>query len=201
MTLVKLNVAGTIFITKKSTLTQSHFFKTLLDDEKFADKKEDGSYFIDEDPVLFRHLLNKLRHPNYQFPEADSTNLKQLIDFYEIPSVNANKKHKKIILEGYEFKIQDKDNDIRIFDNIIKIKTVCFDYDNKYYMNFYHNDEPVCEINLYVAELFDVINDKYILNANTIKLINKYTYNKIEIIKEKDSKFLCEGFVDYVIFS
>lgn len=201
MALVKLNVGGTIFITKKSTLTQSHFFKTLLDDEKFADKREDGSYFIDEDPVLFRHLLNRLRHPDYQFPEADLDNLNKLVDFYEIPSVETNKKLNKMIMHGLTFKTKEKEHNHLInFHDIAKIKTICFKTDNRHYLRLYHDNDLICDINLYVDDLLVAKGEEYFLKTEMIILINKYTFNKMEIIKDVKSHEQCEGYVDYYVY-
>ena len=64
--LVKWNVGGTHFTTSRSTLDRSLFLSTLVD--KY--KPNDSSIFLDNDPVIFRHVLNVLRFgPDYNFPD------------------------------------------------------------------------------------------------------------------------------------
>lgn len=82
LTVVKLNVGGTVFSTSKHTL--------LLDSESFFAKMfgghfeplplEDGSFFIDRDPTWFGAILNYLRGKtiNLQFLQPS-----QIIDFKE----------------------------------------------------------------------------------------------------------------------
>ncbi len=63
--LIRLNVGGRIIVTCRETLTKlpnstlANFFNPSSPDRLFAN--EDGSYFLDYNPVLFSHLLDQLR--------------------------------------------------------------------------------------------------------------------------------------------
>lgn len=59
--IVTLQVGGKRFVTMSKTLTrESGFFSALLSD-RCDDRQPDGSYFIDTDPDLFKHILRYLR--------------------------------------------------------------------------------------------------------------------------------------------
>lgn len=59
---VKLNVGGHYFETSLQTLTrQSNTFFTTMFSGTELSKGKDGSYFIDQDGMLFRHILNYFR--------------------------------------------------------------------------------------------------------------------------------------------
>ncbi|KAJ9137728.1 hypothetical protein NKR23_g8963 [Pleurostoma richardsiae] len=62
---VSLQVGERRFTTTKETLVgESHFFASLLSG-RWKNALEDGSYFIDADPVLFEHILRFLRRGVY----------------------------------------------------------------------------------------------------------------------------------------
>ena len=61
---IKLNVGGTIFTTTRSTLCMSPYLASLL--EKEGEEKK-HTIFIDENPSIFKHVLNVLRDINYPF--------------------------------------------------------------------------------------------------------------------------------------
>lgn len=60
---IRLQVGGQNFITRPETLTEeSDFFRSLLSRwEDCRDKQPDGSFFVDADPDLFKHILRYLR--------------------------------------------------------------------------------------------------------------------------------------------
>lgn len=87
--IIKLNIGGKIIQTKKSTLCQSKFFNTLLNDYDISDE-----VFIDDDPDLFIHLLNKLRNAKYKFPNDLTKNLTTMANFYQIPIISTEQKIK-----------------------------------------------------------------------------------------------------------
>lgn len=59
--IIKLNVGGTKFVTSRSTLQSSGYFRALLSGN-FADAPDtDGHYFIDRNAVLFGYLLDYMR--------------------------------------------------------------------------------------------------------------------------------------------
>jgi hypothetical protein len=63
--LIRLNVGGQIIATRRKTLTKlpnstlASFFNPFSPDRLFPN--QDGSYFLDYNPVLFSHLLDQLR--------------------------------------------------------------------------------------------------------------------------------------------
>merc|ERR1712079_587012 len=70
--IVELNVGGTVFATKRKNLN----ICTYLDLEKKM-KLASGEYFIDRDPVLFRHILQYLRDSS-QVPNGHRAFLNQI---------------------------------------------------------------------------------------------------------------------------
>lgn len=68
---IKLNVGGTLMITREETLRDSvHFFPNSLMGKMFQEKNqvllekdESDQVFLDADPMYFRHILNILRQP------------------------------------------------------------------------------------------------------------------------------------------
>lgn len=62
--IIRLNVGGTYFTTRSSTLSRAKWFTAYLDNHFTWDRDATGAYFIDTDPTVFAHLLNWLRHPD-----------------------------------------------------------------------------------------------------------------------------------------
>jgi len=69
MNTITINVGGKNMMTHKSTLEQLNYFKNILERWNKSD-----NIFIDYDPDLFIHLLNKLRDNNYVMPNNDNIN-------------------------------------------------------------------------------------------------------------------------------
>jgi len=61
--LVHINVGGTVFTTRRSTLESAEgtFFEGILSERFSVDRDKDGNIFIDRDPKHFKHILNWLR--------------------------------------------------------------------------------------------------------------------------------------------
>ena len=87
--IIKLNVGGTIFETKMTTLSETNIIRLL---EKSQNKKKD--HFIDRDPTLFKYILDFLR--GYSLYLSDDSPLasiymqKSLLEeakFYQIPDL------------------------------------------------------------------------------------------------------------------
>jgi hypothetical protein len=85
MATVKLNVGGTKMETNISTLKQSEYFKALLERWTTPENKND-ELFIDEDPEIFKIILQKLRHPTAKIPDDFD---KEVLNYYQIP-INTN---------------------------------------------------------------------------------------------------------------
>ncbi len=66
--LVYLNVGGTKFETKQGTLAFSPYFQGIIHLNGSIKSSPDFPYFIDQDPKIFRHVLNLLRNPDYDYP-------------------------------------------------------------------------------------------------------------------------------------
>lgn len=77
---VELDVGGTIFKTRVSTLAQSRYFSNIFLTEKFERWPEGKRLFVDRCPELFKHVLRVLREPRYALPEECLLEL----DFYGI---------------------------------------------------------------------------------------------------------------------
>jgi hypothetical protein len=75
MSTVTLNVGGKNMVTYKSTLDRLEYFKNIFDRWNQTD-----NLFVDYDPDLFIHLLNKLRDDNYIMPDND--NIKSMCEFF-----------------------------------------------------------------------------------------------------------------------
>lgn len=58
---VTLDVGGRKFVTLATTLSESQFLGSLVSGRWQHNRQEDGSYFIDADPDLFKEILNYLR--------------------------------------------------------------------------------------------------------------------------------------------
>lgn len=63
MEIVKVNVGGEIFKTRRQTLKKSGYFRGLFAASRDNDLTE---HFIDRDPKIFRKLLNYMRDPSYK---------------------------------------------------------------------------------------------------------------------------------------
>jgi hypothetical protein len=89
---IKLDVGGQIFATSLSTLTseKGSYFEALFSGRWEVKPQEDGCYFIDRDPIVFRHVLNYLRG---QPPTPDMLSSQELhllkadADFYHLPGL------------------------------------------------------------------------------------------------------------------
>jgi len=94
--IIPLNVGGQLFQTRKSTLLRSPYFKSMflggfaentenaesLEDEvKETIENNKTPQFLDFDPDLFRHVLNRLRNPEYMFPD-DIFGLRQVSEHF-----------------------------------------------------------------------------------------------------------------------
>ncbi|CAL2033941.1 unnamed protein product [Caenorhabditis brenneri] len=90
--IVKLNVGGTIFMTRKSTLLKSDgYFKTHFEPDDFD---YDHCIFIDRSPKHFDRILNFLRDGFIPIPK-DELNLEELaieVNFYELKSLEEHLK-------------------------------------------------------------------------------------------------------------
>ncbi|KAK7529902.1 uncharacterized protein J3D65DRAFT_672291 [Phyllosticta citribraziliensis] len=58
---ITLNVGGTPFVVLRDTLSSSLFFQGLLSGRWEHNRLADGSYFVDWEPEVFRHVLKYLR--------------------------------------------------------------------------------------------------------------------------------------------
>jgi len=86
---LKLNIGGTPFFTSLSTLMsiKGTYFEVMVSEKWKAQKLEDGSYFIDRDPTVFRFILNFLRDGELDIEFRSKEELKLIIKeakFYQI---------------------------------------------------------------------------------------------------------------------
>ena len=75
--IIKLNVGGSSFHTSSSTLEwiPNTFFTTLLNGKLPSEKDENGAYFIDRDPDLFKIILQYLRTKQFSLLENDGSRI------------------------------------------------------------------------------------------------------------------------------
>ena len=82
--IIKLNVGGRIFMTKRRTLCacpDSMLGRMFEPDSEFAKPAEiDGCVFLDRDPEMFGHILNYLRSKRFFFLKMNSFDLHQLMN-------------------------------------------------------------------------------------------------------------------------
>jgi len=86
---IKLDVGGQIFATSMKTLVQipGTFFSEMMSGLHKVEMDKDGCYFIDRDPIVFRHILNFLRGniPDLStLSQSDLTALKSDAEFYQL---------------------------------------------------------------------------------------------------------------------
>jgi len=91
---IKLDVGGTFFTTSLSTLRKypDSFFGVMFSGRIPVTPSEDGSYFIDRDPLMFPYVLNFMRGQKIVFEELNSREvrlLKEDFDFYLLPLEDA----------------------------------------------------------------------------------------------------------------
>jgi len=67
-TIIYLNVGGKHFETTMDTLLFSPYFKGIVNLNGSINSTKESPYFIDRDPKIFRHVLNLLRNPDYNYP-------------------------------------------------------------------------------------------------------------------------------------
>jgi hypothetical protein len=92
--IIILNVGGKKFSTSLSTLRsiQGTFFDTMFGERWNPRPLEDGSYFIDRDPKVFRYILNFLRDGTIDLDLLSASEAKAIekdASFYQIPSLLA----------------------------------------------------------------------------------------------------------------
>ena len=78
--LIRLNAGGEIFVTNRSTVNGSPVLSMIV--ERNQTKPE---IFIDEDPKIFRHVLNMLRNANYVVPKKYKQNVDHMLDCFGMP--------------------------------------------------------------------------------------------------------------------
>jgi len=70
--IVILNVGGTKYTTSLSTLMSStSIFSSMFGGRFSMQHSDDGSFWIDRDPILFNHILNYLRTANIFVPDEE----------------------------------------------------------------------------------------------------------------------------------
>jgi len=88
-TRIKLDVGGTVFATTMSTLTSAPntFFAAMFSGRFLVKPTEDGAYFVDRDPLVFRYILNYLRGETPNVALLSKIELEQLradASFYHV---------------------------------------------------------------------------------------------------------------------
>jgi len=115
--LVKLNVGGEIFHTKRTTLEKSVFFSNLLNSGAARGVDENKLIFIDRDPQLFRHVLCALRTDKiYLGKDISEKALREEVQYFELNIKRirwVNKKKQHFVYAGYAS--SDKKQEMEIY--------------------------------------------------------------------------------------
>ena len=176
---ILLDVGGHCMKTHKSTLEKLDFFKSYLARWNGSEKE----LFIDYDPTLFIHLLNKLRDDNYVMP--DNENITQMLDYFgyvAVESVVINEPINNIYEihsnSGYKISYELSNEKIILF-GLLSINEICKiiikTNDNRLDITIFNKDIPF---------FFKKSNDVYTLKKNYLKLINNFNmqaYIRIDI--------------------
>lgn len=99
MTIIRLNVGGTIFETTAETLQYSSYLHTIIIDIGVNhDDDDDEIIFIDRSPEVFVHILNFLRDDRYPYPieyiyELDFYGIEYDLEYIYKLSTNENILH------------------------------------------------------------------------------------------------------------
>ncbi|EGD75412.1 hypothetical protein PTSG_06488 [Salpingoeca rosetta] len=89
---VKLDIGGTVFATSKQTLTKfaKSFFAGMFSGRHELQPEDDGSFFVDRDPFVFRHVLNFMRGQPPKLDRLSKAELEALredAEFYQLPEL------------------------------------------------------------------------------------------------------------------
>jgi hypothetical protein len=96
---ITLDIGGTKFATSKNTLLAfpNSYLAVMFSGVRDIKAEEDGSFFIDRDPYVFRHILNFMRGHNFNLDRLTSQECEALeedAEFYQVqPLIELLKKH------------------------------------------------------------------------------------------------------------
>src|SRR6185369_8805355 len=97
--IICLNVGGELMQTCKDTLvTRSSYFRNILTLYKYDNNEP---LFVDDDPIIFKHILNNMRDHRYLVP----FNLQYKLDWYGVNNIDLNIEPDPVISE--KLNIQD----------------------------------------------------------------------------------------------
>lgn len=119
MTTIKLNIGGTTMDVLQSTLDRSEMLKSMFNDVKYNNE----SIFFDEDPIIFKHMLNYLRNPKYPFPSKYYYILDHYLIDYDVKLSNTII---KLNVQGIPFEISNY-----ILDKSVILKNMINNDDGK----------------------------------------------------------------------
>lgn len=104
MTTIKFNVGGTRCQTLKSTLDNIPYFKALFDNCQKNNKSFEEEIFLDLDYDIFKHVLNKYRDAQYEFPDNEIVlkNIDIMMKDYFGVEVKENKQDIEVKLTALE---------------------------------------------------------------------------------------------------
>lgn len=178
---VTLDVGGTLMKTYYSTLQKLEYFKVKLD--RWTDKtSSNDTLFIDYDPQLFRHLLNKLRNDAYDMPSDN--NIVEMCNYFgyplEIEENNIVQKKNPIIYQPEANCYSDRKVN---YECNGKIKIIGWNsMFNEYIKHIRISTGAITILDLdnFNLTLFVTKNDdSYKFNKKIIKILNNYTSDNI----------------------
>lgn len=122
--MIPLKVGDKLFNTSETTLKKSEYFNSLLS------RWNRSEIELDEDPRLFRHFLNCLRHDTYEIPDKYRANVCCLLDYYGVKYNHDSKpiiwKAKYVLCKGKDIKFtfNGKLANIRLYNGLHKINII-----------------------------------------------------------------------------
>ena len=166
--MIQITAGEKSFLISETNLKKSEYFNSYLT----RWNKEDD-IIIDEDPRLFRHFLNCLRHDTYQIPEKYRENVWDLLDYYGVKYTRLDPTPAFIWI--FEKRVFNDATNIK-FEFKGKLAGIAFyDPNYRYFMEIMFNGTKIFSEKLWDYHL--KINSKIYRSLNT-KLINNF--NELE---------------------
>jgi len=134
--MIIINCAGTVFKTTRSILSKIKFFESHIDNWK---KNPQKHIHIDQDPEIFKHILNFLRFPNYIIPNNFIENVINLAEYYGLKIISDREQNKRLYIDTVTYRFNRHD-DIYFNQNIIvkSIANLCLIIPDDYTFDSFH---------------------------------------------------------------
>lgn len=102
--MIPLKVGNKTFYASEITLKKSEYFNSLLS------RWDSTDIILDEEPKLFRHFLNCLRHDTYIIPDKYKENVTGLLEYYGVKYIKVDQKQLEPIIWKAKSVLYNNDN-------------------------------------------------------------------------------------------